>query len=147
MSEIPTIDLIREVRDAFNSHDMEKILSMTAEDSVWTTSSGTFRGKAEVRRYLVWFFEAIRDFTLHETGIGMVTKDRWGVYEYNVSGKVDKKYVEFPGYSTYEFDESNKMRSKKIIFDRLGLAEKIVDDIVSKKVVHTVAKKVQEGLD
>lgn len=147
MSGIPVIDLIREVRDAFNSHDMEKILSMTAEDSVWTTSSGTFRGKAEVRRYLVWFFEAIRDFTLHETGIGIVAKERWGVFEYNVTGTVDKKAVEFPGYSTYEFDESNKLKSKKIVFDRLGLAEKIVDDIVSKKVVHAVAKKVQEGLD
>ncbi|MBP1919251.1 nuclear transport factor 2 family protein [Youngiibacter multivorans] len=147
MSEIPVIDLIREVRDAFNSHDIEKILSMTAEDSVWTTSSGIFRGKAEVRRYLVWFFDGIKNFTLHEIGIGTVAKDRWGVSEYYVTGTVDKKPVEFPGYSTYEFDESNKMKSKKIIFDRLGLAEMIVDDIVSKKVVHTVAKKVQEGLD
>lgn len=147
MSDIPVIDLMSEVRDAFNSHDIEKILSLTAEDSAWMTSSGTFIGEAEVRRYLVWFFEAIRDFKLHETGIGMVAKDRRGVFEYDVTGTVDKKHVEFPGYSTYEFDESDKLKSKKIIFDRLGLAEMVADDIVSKKVVHTVAKKVQEGLD
>ncbi|ETA79751.1 hypothetical protein [Youngiibacter fragilis] len=45
MGEIASIDLIRAAVDAYNSNDVYKILAMTADDSVWTTSSWTFRGK------------------------------------------------------------------------------------------------------
>lgn len=147
MSEIASIDLTRELVDAFNSKDLEKTISMVADDSIWTTSTGTFRGKAEVNRYLVWLFESLKDFKLIEKGIGMVAKDRWSVIEYSVTGVYEKKPIEFSGYSTYEFDKSNKIKSYTIVFDRLDLAEKVADDMVSKKIVHSVVKKVQEGLD
>jgi ketosteroid isomerase-like protein len=65
MSHDRQVDVLREVIDAFNRHDLDAIMSHFAEDCVFEAPRGPdrwgrrFVGKAEVRRGLAARFEGI----------------------------------------------------------------------------------------
>jgi uncharacterized protein (TIGR02246 family) len=54
MSEEKILGVVRELSEAYVSKNVEKMLSFFAEDAVWVTAMGTFRGKEDVRRYFAW---------------------------------------------------------------------------------------------
>ena len=146
MSEEAVEMLVREVLNALNSHDVEKTLALFSDDGVWITPSGTFKGKAELKRYITWIFETLDDMKLEETGSGLMTRGSNALVEHKQSGIMDGEPMKFMSMCSYEFDENNQVKSLKTIYDRLTLAEQAADKWLEKTVVHAVVKKVQEGL-
>ena len=138
---------VREVLNALNSHNTEAVLSLFSEDVVWVTPNGTFKGKGEARRYLDWLAEAFKDFRLTESGNGVLVKDNLAIIEHDISGTIDGEPINYLALCAYEFDENEKVKALRTVFDRLALAEQAADKWLSKTVVHSVVKRVQEGLD
>jgi ketosteroid isomerase-like protein len=147
LSEETFEGFIRGWLDALERKDIEKALSFIAEDAVWVTNEGTFKGKQEWRQYLTWMEEhefAVEEF--EDAGIGIMVKGNRAVSQYLLKGKIPNGMTfEVPGVCLFEFQDG-KIQRHTTIFDRLSLAKQVAKGIAEKEMVHIVVKRAEKGL-
>jgi len=109
MSDDRRVEILQEVLDAFNRHDLDAIMSYFAEDAVFETPRGPdpwgrrFVGKAEVRRGLAARFEGIPN--VHYGDDDHFACGRRGVSEWTITGtSVDGIQIEVRGCDIWAFD-------------------------------------------
>lgn len=103
------VEMLRDVLDAFNRHDLDAIMDRFAEDCVFETPRGPdrfgrrFVGKEEVRRGLAARFEGIPD--VHYGDDDHFACDYRGVSEWTITGTtVDGTRVDMRGCDIWTFD-------------------------------------------
>jgi ketosteroid isomerase-like protein len=102
------LEVLREVLDAFNRHDLDAIMAAFADDCVFETPRGPepwgrrFVGKDEVRRGLAQRFEGLPDVHYGDDG-HFVSGDR-GLSEWTLTGTAaDGERVEVRGCDVWTF--------------------------------------------
>lgn len=117
MSDDPQVDVLREVIDAFNRHDLDAIMSHFAEDCVFEAPRGPdrygrrFVGKAEVRRGLAARFEGIPN--VHYSDDNHFACGARGVSEWTITGTtVDGVTVDVRGCDIWTFDSDGLVARK-----------------------------------
>jgi ketosteroid isomerase-like protein len=108
MSADRNVEVLRQVMDGFNAHDLDAILSNFAEDCVFESPRGSdrwgrrFVGKDEVRRGLAARFEGIPDVSYRDDD-HFACGNR-GVSEWTISGTtVDGERVDVRGCDLWTF--------------------------------------------
>lgn len=108
MSAGRNVEVLRQVMDGFNSHNLDAILSHFAEDCVFESPRGPdrwgrrFVGKDEVRRGLAARFEGIPDVSYRDDD-HFACRNR-GVSEWTISGTtVDGERVDVRGCDLWTF--------------------------------------------
>ena len=111
------LDVLTEVLDAFNRHDLDAIMALFAEDCVLETPRGPdpwgrrFVGKSEVRQGLAARFEGIHDVH-YEGGGHFVSGDR-GLSEWTISGTtVEGEPIEVRGCDLWTFGADETVTKK-----------------------------------
>jgi ketosteroid isomerase-like protein len=146
MSEEKIESVIRGWRAALEKKDLEEALSFVAEDAVWNTNEGVFKGKKEWKRYLTWMANTTADAKFKDAGIGIMVKGSRAVSQYVLEGKTtDGMRFEVPGVCTYEF-ESGKIQRHTTIGDRLLLAKQAAKGTVAKRLVGSMVNRMEKGL-
>ncbi len=114
MSAQPHLDVLDQVLDAFNRHDLDAIMSFFADDCVLESPRGPdpwgrrFVGKDEVRNGLQARFEGIPDVH-YESGGHFVSGSR-GVSQWTISGTtVDGERIEVRGCDLWTFDDDGRI--------------------------------------
>jgi len=109
MSDDRQVEILREVLDAFNRHDLDAIMSYFAADAVFETPRGPhawgrrFVGKDEVRRGLAARFESIPNVHYGEDD-HFACGDR-GLSEWTITGTtVEGVTVDVRGCDIWTFD-------------------------------------------
>jgi ketosteroid isomerase-like protein len=76
MSEEKIVGVIRDFVEAYVKQDLEKTLSLLADDVVWVQPEGTFRGKEEVKRLVTWLPRSFwwSKVKIRDTGVGIMVK-------------------------------------------------------------------------
>ena len=117
MSDRRRVEVLREVLDGFNEHDLDKIMAHFAEDCVFDAPRGPdrcgrrFVGKEEVRRGLAARFEGIPD-------VRYLDDDHFacgshGLSEWTITGTtVDGITVDVRGCDIWTFDEDGRITRK-----------------------------------
>jgi ketosteroid isomerase-like protein len=145
MSEEKLESVIYGWRAALEEKDVEKALSFVAEDAVWFTNEGTFKGKEEWRRYLTWQ-ASIGSAKFKDAGIGVLVKGNKAVSQYTLEGKTpDGMKIEVPGVCMYQF-KGEKIQQHTTIVDRLLLAKQAAKGTVAKRLVGSIASRMEKGL-
>jgi taurine dehydrogenase small subunit len=117
MSHDRQVDVLREVIDAFNRHDLDAIMTHFPEDCVFEAPRGPdrcgrrFVGKAEVRRSLAARFEGIRNVRYgDDSHFACGTR---GVSEWTITGTtVDGVVVDVRGCDIWTFDSDGLIARK-----------------------------------
>jgi ketosteroid isomerase-like protein len=111
------LEVLREVLEAFNRHDLDAIMARFAEDCVLETPRGPdpwgrrFVGKSEVRRGLAARFEGIPDVR-YEGDDHFVSGDR-GLSEWTISGTtVEGERIEVRGCDLWTFGDDDTVTRK-----------------------------------
>lgn len=111
------LDVLREVLEAFNRHDLEAIMSHFGEDCVFESPRGPerwgrrFAGKEEVRQGLAARFEGIPDVRYSDDD-HFACGDR-GVSEWTISGTtVEGERIEVRGCDVWTFGGDGKITRK-----------------------------------
>jgi len=111
------VEVLREVLDAFNRHDLDAIMSHFADDCVLETPRGPepwgsrFVGRDEVRRGLAARFEGIPDVHYGDED-HFVSGDR-GVSEWTISGTtVEGRRIEVRGCDLWTFGDDGTITRK-----------------------------------
>ena len=109
MSDDRQLDVLREVIDAFNRHDLDAIMSHFREDCVFEAPRGPdrcgrrFVGQAEVRRGLAARFEGIPN--VHYSDDSHFACGTRGVSEWTITGTtIDGVIVDVRGCDIWTFD-------------------------------------------
>lgn len=146
MSEKNVETLIRDFLDAHMKLDVDGTLSFFAENTVWQTSEGVFKGKPEVKRYLTWLYKMNREIKFKDAGIGLVVKGNKAFYEYMLEGvSYQGMKYETPGVCIYEIDDG-KIKQHRILADRLSIAKQAAKGPVQKRVVNSLVNTMEKGL-
>jgi steroid delta-isomerase-like uncharacterized protein len=110
-------EVVGEVLDAFNRHDLDAIMSHFADDCVFESPRGPdawgrrFVGKDEVRRGLAARFEGIPD--VHYGDDDHFVSGNRGVSEWTISGTtIEGERIEVRGCDLWTFDEDGKLTRK-----------------------------------
>ena len=117
MSDDRQLDVLREVIDAFNRHDLDAIMSHFSEDCSFESPRGPdrwgrrFVGKEEVRRGLAARFEGIPDVSYGDDDhFACGTR---GVSEWTITGTtVDGVAVDVRGCDIWTFDADGLIARK-----------------------------------
>jgi hypothetical protein len=117
MSDPAKVDLLREVTDAFNRHDVEAIMAAFSDACVFESPRGTdswgtrFVGKAEVREGVAARFAGIPDVH-YGNDQHFACGDR-GVSEWTLTGTTtDGERIEVRGCDLWTFDGENRITRK-----------------------------------
>lgn len=109
MSDERLVEILQEVLDAFNRHDLDAIMSYFAEDAVFEAPRGSdpwgrrFVGKGDLRRGLAARFEGIPN--VHYRDDDHFACGRRGVSEWTITGtSVDGVKIEVRGCDIWAFD-------------------------------------------
>ena len=112
-----SVDVLRDVLDAFNRHDLDAIMSHFSDDCVFESPRGPdrwgnrFAGVEEVRRGLAQRFEGIPD-VLYADDDHFVCGNR-GVSEWTICGTtVDGARIEVRGCDLWTFGVEGKIIRK-----------------------------------
>jgi ketosteroid isomerase-like protein len=111
------LEVLHQVLDAFNRHDLEAIMSFFSDDCVFESPRGgdrwgrRFVGKEEVRQGLAARFEGIPD--VHYGDDGHFVRGNRGVSEWTISGTtVDGDRVDVRGCDLWTFSDDDKIVRK-----------------------------------
>jgi ketosteroid isomerase-like protein len=146
MSEEKIESVIHGWRAALEKKDMKKALSFVAEDAVWNTNEGIFKGKEEWKLYLTWMASTVSDAKFKDAGIGVMVKGNRAVSQYTLEGKTTNGMkFEVPGVCLFEF-KNEKIQQHTTIGDRLLLAKQAAKGTVARRLTGSIVNRMEKGL-
>jgi ketosteroid isomerase-like protein len=117
MSDLAKVDLLRQLADAFNRHDLDAIMAAFSQDCVFESPRGPdpwgkrFVGKDEVREGLGARFAGNPD--VHYGDAEHFVCGNRGVSEWTLSGTTtDGERIEVRGCDLWTFDAGSKISRK-----------------------------------
>jgi len=145
MTEQQIKDGIRGFLKAVTDGDTKTALSLLSDDAVWVAPQGTFKGKSEIEKLIVWGNKVNKDNKVTEIGIGIIAQGDTGVIEHKLSGIYSGKTWEVPAVCIYEF-KNNKIANMRGFYDQLSIAEQAVKGMFAKWAVNMVVNATRKGL-
>ena len=129
--------------EALGKRDVEKALSFCAEDAIWVTPEGTFKGREELRRYLTWSSQTTS--AIRATGIKTIVQGNRGAYEHVLEGISEGAKWEVLALCAYEFS-NDKIQSLRTVYDRLSVAKQVAKGGLARTAVNAIIKRMEKGL-
>lgn len=138
-------NIMREFVGALYKRDLDKALSLCAEDADWVTPEGTYRGREEIKRYWTWVMQINSDLACKDSGIGIIAQGNNAVYEHLVSGTTNRMKYQMPVMCVYEFSDG-KIQHIRTVYDRLIVAKQAAKGSLAKWLVNSIVKQAEKGL-
>jgi len=146
MTEVNIENLMREYFKAEEQGDVEKALTFWTEDGIWVSPFGTFKGKEEIKHYLTWLAKSIQDKTITDTGIGIMVQGNKAFGEHIMGGKMAGVSGEVLVMGSWEFS-NGKIKRMTVVLDRMMIAKQIAQGWLPKKIINSIIKKLEKGLN
>ena len=145
MTEQEIKDSIRGFFKAWTTGDTKQALSFFTEDAVFTVPRGTFKGTAQIEKYLTWVNRGTRDYKVTEAGIGIITLGATAADEHRLSGTSNGMKWEIPAVCIYEF-KNGKIANMRGFYNLLSQVQQSTKGMFAKWIVNTVVNGAQKGL-
>ena len=151
MSEKKKESIVRDFLEAYDERNVEKMLTFFAEDAVWVSPVGTFKGKEGLRRVLTWDTQIMPTSKSSYSGIGIMVKGNKAVSEGISEGDYEGKKFEEPGITVFEFSD-DKIRHIRFFYDKLSIIKQVTMQYTgviggfAKRIVNYIVKSGEKGL-
>ena len=151
MSEERIESIVRGFGEAFVKRDMEKMLSFFAEDAVWVSPVGTFKGKEEIRRVLTWDTKVSPTMWSKPSGIGIIVKENKAVAEDLSGGLFEGKKYEMLNVTVFEIS-GDKIQHIRVFYDKLSITKQVtmqykgITGWFAKRLINYIVGRAEKGL-
>ena len=145
MNDEKIAGIMRDLIKSLETGDVEKTLSFFAEDGVWVNPNGTFKGKAELRRYMTSSAQSMQDVKLTETGNKIIVQGNKAFYEHVIAATIKGKRAEGLAMCAYEFT-NDKIQEVRTVYDRLLMVRQAAKGWLAKTLVNLIVKQAEKGL-
>ncbi len=115
-------DLMRNCLQAMQDGKKSEAAEFFTVVGVWVTPFGVFKGKEEIKRFLDWQ-DRTMTWSVHKAGNDIMVSDKKGFYEHEIKATVEGQDVEFCAMCAWEFDEENKVKEVRTVYDRFSTLE------------------------
>jgi hypothetical protein len=132
--------------DAIEKHDTEEIVSYFSEDCEVELLGISLTGKEGLRKAIGWMYKYLKEILL--IPVTIMIEDNTFFEEFIVKTKVkDNEEIQVKQAEVLVYDDEYKVKSLRLYFDRLELAEafssNIIEDIMIKQLIKTSLKGLQ----
>jgi len=117
--------VVRGFGEAFVARDVERMLSFFADDAVWVSPVGMFRGKDGLRRVLTWDVQVCPWVKARRFGIDIMVKGNRAVSESVSEGVFEGKRYEAPSIVVFEFT-GDRIQHIRLYYDKLLITKQVV---------------------
>jgi uncharacterized protein len=131
------------IKSSSTGGDTKQALTFFADDAEWETPQGTFKGIAQIEKFMTWLNKTAEN-KITETGMGIIVEGDTGVIEHKLSGTFNGRKWESPAVCIYEF-KNGKIARLRAFYDVLSQAQQVTKG-VSRWVVNMVVNASQKGL-
>ena len=145
MSEKKIEGIMRDFVKAIEEQNVEKALSFLTDDAEYVTPEGTFKGKEEVRRYLIWGTRTTLYQKVRDAGIGIMVRGNRAVFEHIVEGTYEGTRYEALTICVYEFSDE-KIQHLRTVVDRLSIAKQVAKGWFAKRIMNSIIARAEKGL-
>ena len=151
MSEEKVESIVHGFGEAFVKRDVEKMLSFFAEDAVWVSPAGMFRGKEEIKHILTWDTQIMPTVKSTRSGIGLIVRENKAVAEDIDEGWTEGKKFEMLAISVFEFS-NEKIQHIRLFYDRLSIIKQVtmqykgVTGWFAKRLIKYIVGSAEKGL-
>ena len=132
-------DLMKGCLKAMEKGNPVEAADFFADDGVWITPFGKFVGKEQIKKYLNWQNSQM-SWTAEGAGNHIIVSDKKAFYEHLVKANVQGKSVELSAMCAWEFDENDKVKEVRTVYDRFSTLEQAATG-VGKFMVNLIAKQ------
>ena len=145
MNDEEIAGIMRDLIKSIETGDVEKMLSLFAEDGVWVNPNGTFKGREELKRYMTSSAKSMQEVKITETGNKIIVQGDKGFYEHEIAATIEGKRVEGLAMCAYEFT-NGKIQEVRTVYDRLLIAKQAAKGWLAKTLVNSIVKQAEKGL-
>lgn len=145
MNDEKIAGIMRDLIKSLETGDVEKTLSLFAEDGVWVNPNGTFKGREELKRYMTSSAQSMQEVKITETGNKIIVQGDRAFYEHEIAATIEGKRVEGLAMCAYEFT-NDKIQEVRTVYDRLLIAKQAAKGWLAKTLVNSIVKQAEKGL-
>ncbi len=132
-------ELMRNCLKAMQDGKTDEAANFFAEDGVWVTPFGRFTGKKEIQNFLDWQNRNMK-WTAQKAGNDIILSDNKAFYEHEIKANVEDRDVNLCAMCAWEFDDNNKAKEVRTVYDRFSTLEQASTG-VGKLIVKLIGKK------
>jgi len=132
-------DLMRDCLKAMVEGKYKEATEFFADDGVWVTPFGKFVGKEQIMNFLNWQNSQM-SWTIERAGNDIILSDKKAFFEHLVKANVQGKSVELSAMCAWEFDNNDKVKECRTVYDRFSTLEQAATGI-GKFMVGLIAKQ------
>jgi hypothetical protein len=132
-------DLMRDCLKAMEEGKNVEAADFFTDDGVFITPFGKFVGKEQIMKFLNWQTSQMT-YTAEGAGNDIIVSDQKAFFEHHIRAKVQGKSVELSAMCAWEFDNDNKVKEVRTVFDRFSTLEQAATGI-GKWMVGLIAKQ------
>ena len=132
-------DLMRGCLKAMEEGRDVEAADFFADDGVWVTPFGNFVGKEQIKKFLNWQ-KGQMTFSVEKAGNDIIVSEKKAFFEHQVKASVKGKLVDLPAMCAWEFDDNDKVKEVRTIYDRFSTLEQAATGI-GKWMVGLIAKQ------
>ena len=132
-------DLMRNCLKAMQEGKKNEAADFFTEGGVWVTPFGRFTGKEEIKNFLDWQTRNMK-WTVQKAGNDIIVSNNKAFYEHEIKAIVEGKEVELCAMCAWEFDDTNKIKEVRTVYDRFSTLEQAATG-VGKFIVNQIGKK------
>ena len=148
MSAIDPRKVIQDYQEAINKKDLDKAMSLVADDVVAVVPEGTLKGKAENRRYFEWVLKVPAEYKITDNRFvetASYTQGNVVTFEYLMEGTTKKGKISIPCVAVAEIRDGKLFRVHNY-YDRLALAKQMASGVVATRTINAVISQMEKGL-
>jgi limonene-1,2-epoxide hydrolase len=146
MSEDKYTSIILELAEAFETGDLNKMLSLFTTDIKYINPFGVFEGVTEAERFLRWNLDNVKTDRISQEGIGIVVQGDKAFFDHRVVCSINGAKADFLAMSSFEFSNGN-IKLWRQLFDRLSVAEQTASGFLPQKTIGAIVREARKGLD
>lgn len=116
---------VEQLRTAYQDRDIERMLTLFADNAELSAAPGTFRGKTAIRQFFEWDARISPTATIRDTGLGVLITDRTAVWERQIRETAEGIPFQEEAVTILEFDDAGLIRRYRSYYDKLRVMEQI----------------------
>jgi len=132
-------DFMRDCLKAMEEGKNVEAADFFADDGVWITPFGKFVGKEQIKKFLNWQ-KSQMSWTAEIAGNDIIVSDKKAFFEHLIKANVQGKSVELLVMCAWEFDNNDKVKEIRTVYDRFSTLEQAATGI-GKLMVGLIAKQ------
>ncbi len=114
-------DLMRDCLKAMEEGKDVEATDFFADGGVWITPFGKFVGKEQIKKFMNWQNSQM-SWAAESAGNDIIVSDKKAFFEHLIKANVKGKSVEISAMCAWEFDNNDKVKEVRTVYDRFEQA-------------------------